>query len=171
MKGVAVIGGIVCFVVALIVADFLFTPAEESSPVNRDIPFSHALHGANIGLDCTHCHSGARSGSNAFFPSKADCMDCHRLPLTEKPGIAKLDSALLKAGEHPWRVESAFPSDVVFHHGIHVHAGLSCESCHGSPEEIDRGRRAPVRMENCVACHRKEIGTSGAMPDCAWCHR
>ena len=96
-------GGIFAVVCAFFLADFLFcqkaTPvrvgADTSGP--SSIAFFHALHGDSIGLTCTACHTGAASVARAYMPAKADCMDCHRLPLTENPGIEKLDSAPLGA--------------------------------------------------------------------------
>ena len=90
------------------------------------IPFDHALHGDSIGLDCAACHTGSRASANAFMPSKADCMDCHRLPLTENPGIETLDSMLANADERPWSHKRHLPDHVVFHHGVHAAAGVAC---------------------------------------------
>ena len=161
-------------------ADFLF--GEKVSPVRmgadtsgpNSIAFSHELHGENIGLDCSHCHTGAASGARAYMPAKADCMDCHRLPLTENPGIEKLDSALAAAPAYPWAHKSELPEHVVFHHGVHMAAGVQCADCH-------KGARADVyggdnfSMQSCLACHRgdtfKERNFKPAATYCAACHR
>ncbi|WP_173378847.1 cytochrome c3 family protein [Fibrobacter succinogenes] len=163
--------------------------ADTSGP--NTIAFLHALHGENIGLDCSHCHTGATSGAKAYLPAKADCMDCHRLPLTENPGIEKLDSALAAAPAYPWKHESALPEHVVFHHGVHAAAGVQCADCHRSagtavPANAGRGpaknnSMADVyggdnfTMQSCLACHRGETASSKnfkrAATYCAACHR
>lgn len=176
-------------------ADFLFgqkaTPvhvgADTSGP--NSIAFLHELHGENIGLDCSHCHTGAASGAKAYMPAKADCMDCHRLPLTENPGIEKLDSALAAAPAYPWKHESALPEHVVFHHGVHAAAGVECADCHrgfagGSGPKAKTGAtgvKADVyggenfSMQMCIACHRgetfKQKNFRRAATYCAACHR
>ena len=47
-----------------------------------NVPFRHEQHGENIGVECGKCHLGAQGGIRAGMPTKADCMDCHHLPLT-----------------------------------------------------------------------------------------
>ena len=188
-------GGIFAVVCAFFLADFLFcqkaTPvrvgADTSGP--NSIAFLHELHGENIGLDCSHCHTGAASGAKAYMPAKADCMDCHRLPLTENPGIEKLDSALAAAPAYPWKHESALPEHVVFHHGVHAAAGVECADCHrnfagGSGAKAKTGAtgvKADVyggenfSMQMCIACHRgetfKQKNFRRAATYCAACHR
>lgn len=186
-------------------ADFLF--GQKATPVHvgasasgpNSIAFLHELHGENIGLDCSHCHTGAASGAKAYMPAKADCMDCHRLPLTENPGIEKLDSALAAAPAYPWKHESALPEHVVFHHGVHAAAGVECADCHrgfaggsgakaksGAPLSTGAtgaqpGAKADVyggenfSMQMCLACHRgetfKQKNFRRAATYCAACHR
>lgn len=190
-------GGIFAVVCAFFLADFLFcqkaTPvrvgADTSGP--SSIAFFHALHGDSIGLACTACHTGAASRARAYMPAKADCMDCHRLPLTENPGIEKLDSALAAAPAYPWEHEPELPEHVVFHHGVHAAAGVECADCHRSagtavPANADRGPAKkntmadvyggdPFNMQTCLACHRGETASSKnfkrAATYCAACHR
>ena len=171
MKGTLLLCFLGCFGIALIAADLFFSTGDVIASKNKTIAFSHELHGANIGLDCTHCHTGARLGYKAHFPSKQDCLDCHRLPLTDSAGIPKLDSALQVAKAMSWQTESRVPAHVIFHHGVHAKANISCETCHGPIAEIDRGKRASVKMGECLACHRGEKGFAPAATDCARCHR
>ena len=127
-------------------------------------------------------------------------MDCHRLPLTENPGIEKLDSALAAAPAYPWKHESALPEHVVFHHGVHAAAGVECADCHrgfagaqpgakaksGAPLSTGAtgaqpGAKADVyggenfSMQMCLACHRgetfKQKNFRRAATYCAACHR
>ena len=138
---------------------------------SKKIPFSHRKHGENLGLECSKCHPGADGGMRASMPARADCMDCHNLPLSESPEIEKLDRALPEAPDAPFAFESLLPANVVFSHGVHAAANVPCETCHGSAEEIDAGRRPDIRMRECLACHRGERGFPKASTDCARCHR
>lgn len=198
-------GLVFAVVFVFLLADFLF--GQKATPVRvgadaggpNSIAFLHELHGENIGLDCSHCHTGAASGARAYMPAKADCMDCHRLPLTENPGIEKLDSALAAAPAYPWKHESALPEHVVFHHGVHAAAGVECADCHrnfaggsgakakfGAPLSTGAtgaqpGAKADVyggenfSMQMCLACHRgetfKQKNFRRAATYCAACHR
>lgn len=189
--------GIIC---AFLLADFLFgqgasptqkSDLDESVTSTPAIAFKHALHGDSIGLDCAYCHTGARSSGHAFMPAKSDCMDCHRLPLTENPGIETLDSALAGAASEPWVVKSNLPEHVVFHHGVHSAAGVECADCHrphrgavgeatlasdgaqGFRNDIYGGEKFDMKM--CLSCHRgetfKQKNFKPAATYCAACHR
>jgi c(7)-type cytochrome triheme protein len=135
------------------------------------VPFDHEKHADALGLECSKCHVGAEVGIRAQMPSKADCMDCHNLPLTESAEIEKLDKALHVALDNPFSFTSLLPSNVVFPHGLHVKAQVHCETCHGTAKEIDAGRRPAVRMQDCLACHQGKRGFPKASTDCARCHR
>ena len=192
-------GGIIAVVCAFFWADFLF--CQKGAPVRvgadtsgpSSIAFFHALHGDSIGLACTACHTGAASRARAYMPAKADCMDCHRLPLTENPGIEKLDSALAAAPAYPWEHGRELPEHVVFHHGVHAAAGVECADCHrgfagGSSQMAGATRgsgsntaKADVyggdnfNMQMCISCHRgdtfKQKNFKRAATYCAACHR
>ncbi len=198
-------GGIIAVVCAFFLADFLFcqkaTPARVGADTSgpSSIAFFHALHGDSIGLACTACHTGAASAAHAYMPAKADCMDCHRLPLTENPGIEKLDSALAAAPAYPWEHEPELPEHVVFHHGVHAAAGVECADCHrgfaggsgpkaksGAPLSTGAAGAQPgvkadvyggenFSMQMCLACHRgetfKQKNFRRAATYCAACHR
>lgn len=155
--------------VSLVVWDLRAFPKYLST--KSEIPFSHEKHGENLGMDCAKCHPGAYFGIRATMPSRADCMDCHNLPLSESPEIEKLERVLPNASERPFEFESRMPANVFFPHGLHAKAKVSCEICHGSPSEIDAGRRPEVRMQECLACHRGEREFPKASTDCARCHR
>ncbi len=163
------------FLFAMFLADFLTgEPSVPERPAGP-VPFEHALHGDSIGMDCAACHTGARSGVHAYMPSKADCMDCHRLPMNENPGIELLDSALAKAPDHPWQHRRILPDHVVFHHGVHVAAGVSCADCHGTGHTQNRYGGETFNMQTCLKCHRgetfKERDFKPAATYCAACHR
>lgn len=149
---------------------------------NDKIPFDHKMHGDSLGLDCAACHTGARSGSRALMPSKTDCMDCHRLPLTENEGIEKLDSALKEIPEHPWKIVGKLPEHVFFHHGVHAAAGVTCADCHGRKDGTGNAGYLSnsyggekFDMMSCIKCHRGESfrdrNFKKAATYCAACHR
>ena len=183
MRTALVVIGIIC---AFFLGDFLWS---QKTVDRRDgvanfiddsqrVPFDHRFHGDSIGVDCSACHVGARSGARAFLPSKKDCMDCHRLPLTENPGIEKLEAAMNSAPENPWKTSSKLPEHVVFHHGVHAAAGVTCSDCHGSRSESylrNNYGGETFDMKSCLQCHRgetfKDRNFKKAATYCAACHR
>ncbi len=189
MKIVVAVFGMIC---AFFLADFIWSQGRVESSVSSATDtarfgvapaFDHALHGDSIGLDCAACHTGSRSAAHAYLPSKKDCMDCHRLPLTENPGIDALDSALDRAPENPWSSKSILPEHVVFHHGVHAAAGVSCTDCHGvrpgaagsAAGTALKYSATQVTMQSCIQCHKgetfKERNFKPAATYCAACHR
>ena len=169
--------GILALLCGFFLADFLF--CQQASEVKNPgiIPFDHSLHGDSIGLDCSHCHTGVAYQAQAYMPSKADCMDCHRLPLTENPGIERLDSLLTKAEEFPWIHKRVLPEHVVFHHGLHSAAKVLCSDCHGSTEKIQQNQYGGEHftMQMCMDCHSgksfKDREFKRAAVHCGACHR
>lgn len=69
------------------------------------------------------------------------------------------------------------PSFTCFDHRSHVHAGLTCQRCHGPVETMERVRQVEdLSMGWCVNCHRESgrTGLAGKQvqpsTDCATCH-
>ena len=77
----------------------------------------------------------------------------------------------------PWVRVHTLPDFVRFDHRPHVLSGVSCQSCHGPVETMERVRQeASLSMGWCVNCHRdvNEHGVAGktayASLDCTTCH-
>jgi hypothetical protein len=69
------------------------------------------------------------------------------------------------------------PSFSCFDHRPHVHAGVTCQQCHGPVETMDRVRQvADLSMGWCVNCHRETTRSHGTgtkvqpSTDCSACH-
>ena len=69
------------------------------------------------------------------------------------------------------------PDFVYFDHRPHVAAGVTCQTCHGEAQTMERMRQdAPLSMGWCVNCHRQvnKTGVNGkkvnAVTDCSACH-
>lgn len=104
------------------------------------------------------------------------------------PELAKLyealalDSAMRRDSSRSprpvvWARVHNLPSYVYFNHSAHVGAGVTCQSCHGPVESMERVRQfADLSMGWCVNCHRdaNANGVNGkqvrASTDCDACH-
>jgi hypothetical protein len=77
----------------------------------------------------------------------------------------------------PWVRVHNLPDFVCFNHQAHVAVGVSCQTCHGPVETMERVRQyASLSMGWCVNCHRdatrggvnrREVNAS---TDCTVCH-
>jgi len=76
-----------------------------------------------------------------------------------------------------WVKVHNLPDFSCFDHRAHVHAGVTCQRCHGPVETMERVRQvADLSMGWCVNCHREpgltNVGDKTVKPstDCATCH-
>src|SRR5262245_24363639 len=44
----------------------------------QPIPYSHALHAGQLGLDCRYCHTTVERAGMAALPPTQVCMNCHQ---------------------------------------------------------------------------------------------
>lgn len=77
----------------------------------------------------------------------------------------------------PWVRVHNLPDYVCFDHSAHLAAGVSCQTCHGPVESMERIRQfESLSMGWCVNCHREstENGINGhavnASVNCTVCH-
>jgi hypothetical protein len=76
-----------------------------------------------------------------------------------------------------WVKVHNLPAFSCFDHRPHVHAGVTCQECHGPVETMEKVRQtADLSMGWCVNCHRQtgQTGVAGKevrpSTDCAACH-
>src|SRR2546430_16733030 len=43
----------------------------------QPVPYSHAMHAGQLGLDCRYCHSTVEKTAFAAIPPAQICMNCH----------------------------------------------------------------------------------------------
>src|ERR671927_1335488 len=56
----------------------------------QPIPFSHAHHVGDDGIDCRYCHTTVETSAFAGIPSLATCRTCHSQLFTDAPVLAPL---------------------------------------------------------------------------------
>ena len=81
----AVVGGLVTAGIT-----YYATPSYANvgyAPV-QPVPFSHALHAGQLGLDCRYCHSNVEKSGHANIPTAQTCMNCHNQIKTDSPLLA-----------------------------------------------------------------------------------
>jgi hypothetical protein len=148
--------------------------SQHSSPV-QPINFPHPIHVQKLGLNCVYCHFAANKSTDPGMPAVQTCIGCHNLIGPERPAsdigpkrhsveIDKLykfaDVAAMGAGMGanakpiPWVRIHKVPEYVHFPHLRHVNAGVTCQTCHGQVQKMDRVYQfASLNMGWCVSCH------------------
>ncbi|MFA6562505.1 MAG: cytochrome c3 family protein [Verrucomicrobiia bacterium] len=121
----------------------------------QPVPYSHATHVGQLGLDCRYCHTGVESSWYANIPSPSVCMNCHSQVLPNDPRLAPIRDSVKTGTPVPW-VQIHRTSDFVyFNHAVHVNRGVSCVSCHGQINKMVEVRHEQsLTMAFCLDCHR-----------------
>lgn len=133
----------------------------------QPIPYSHALHVGQLGLDCRYCHTTVDKAGFAAIPPLETCMNCHHAVKTDSPHIKEIhkrfyaeDPATKKpntlAGQPmPWVKVHDLADYSYFNHSAHINKGVSCVSCHGRVDQMEVVYQAkPLSMGWCLKCHR-----------------
>src|SRR3954471_5402254 len=127
----------------------------------QPVPFSHAQHVQEVGLDCRYCHSNVDKSAHSNIPTAQTCLNCHKQIKANSPLLAPVREAYdvekgVDTGKPvPWVWIHKTPDFAFFNHSIHVNRGVSCVECHGKINEMDTVRHEqPLSMAFCIECHR-----------------
>jgi menaquinone reductase, multiheme cytochrome c subunit len=123
---------------------------------DQPVPYSHALHAGELGMDCRYCHTTVERGAKAAVPPAATCMNCHQTvhPTSEK--LLPVRAAFTENQPLHWTRVHDLPDYVYFNHSAHVSVGVGCESCHGRIDQMVKVYQAEsLTMGWCLDCHRQ----------------
>ena len=121
----------------------------------QPVPFSHAQHAGQLGIDCRYCHIGVEKGPHSTLPATQVCMNCHSSVKTGSPKLTPVFESWTSGKPVKWVRVHDLPDYVYFNHSAHVNRGVSCASCHGRVDQMDVVAQAqPLSMGWCLDCHR-----------------
>jgi hypothetical protein len=122
--------------------------------LEQPVPFSHKHHVGEVGLDCRFCHSSVEDSSFAGLPPVSTCMTCHSQIWRDSPMLEPVRAAARTGRPLMWVRVDQLPQFVYFDHGIHVHKGVGCATCHGPVDRMPLTWRQPsLEMRWCLSCH------------------
>src|SRR5690348_468335 len=76
LAGALIVGGGVYAITLICYATSPVTTSVGYQP-EQPIPYSHALHVGQLGLDCRYCHVTVETAAFAAIPPTQTCMNCH----------------------------------------------------------------------------------------------
>src|SRR5262245_4554156 len=121
----------------------------------QPVPFSHAIHAGQLGMDCRYCHTGVEKSWFSNIPAASTCMNCHNAILKDDPRLALVRESAASGKPIPWVQIHKLPDFAYFNHSVHVNRGISCVECHGRIDQMDEVYHAkPFSMSFCLECHR-----------------
>jgi hypothetical protein len=121
----------------------------------QPVPYSHALHAGELGIDCRYCHTNVDRASHASIPSTETCMNCHRSIWTTSAKLLPVRESYATNKPIEWVRVHDLPDYVYFDHSAHVTRGVGCVSCHGRVDQMTEvWQDQPLTMSWCLDCHR-----------------
>ncbi len=121
----------------------------------QPVPYSHALHVGQLGLDCRYCHNNVDKSGFANLPTAQTCMNCHNQVKPDSPLLAPVRHSYETGEPVPWVQIHSLPDFAYFNHAVHVNRGVSCVECHGKINEMEVVEHAQsLSMGFCLDCHR-----------------
>ncbi len=151
-----VLGGVPIYVIALVY--YGFSPGTRNVGYRPDqpVPYSHALHAGDLGMDCRYCHTTVESAAHAAIPPTQTCMNCHKLIKAESEKLALVRESYESGMPVEWVRVHALPDFVYFNHSAHVRRGVGCVSCHGRVDKMEVVTQVEsLTMGWCLECHRR----------------
>ncbi|MGA2584930.1 MAG: cytochrome c3 family protein [Tepidisphaeraceae bacterium] len=142
------------------------TTAVGYSPV-QPVPYSHALHAGQLGIDCRYCHTTVEKAAFAAIPPTQTCMNCHTNIRNNSVALQPVRDSWATGKPIEWVKIHNLPNYVYFNHSAHVNHGVGCIECHGHIDQMERVYQAkPLSMGWCLDCHR-DPGAHLRPPDVA----
>ncbi len=121
----------------------------------QPVPYSHALHVGQLGIDCRYCHNDVDKANFANLPTAQTCMNCHSIVKKDSPLLAPVRQSYESGEPVPWVQIHELPDFAYFNHAIHVNRGVGCVECHGNVNQMDTVSEVqPLSMGFCLQCHR-----------------
>lgn len=122
----------------------------------QPVPFSHAVHAGELGMDCRYCHASAELASHSEIPSTQSCMGCHSAIHSNSPKLELVRESYVTGEPVEWVRIHDLPGYSYFNHAAHVNRGVGCVTCHGRVDQMEVVyQHAPLSMGWCIDCHRR----------------
>ena len=122
---------------------------------NQPVPYSHALHAGELGIDCRYCHNTVDKTGMAAIPATDTCMNCHKMLHTKSPNLLLVRESAATNKSIEWLKVHDLPDYVYFNHSAHVTRGVGCVSCHGRVDQMEVVyQKETLSMGWCLDCHR-----------------
>ena len=152
---VIVLGVLPVYLVTLVWYGFSPKTTDVGYAPVQPIPYSHALHAGQMGIDCRYCHNTVGVAAHAAIPPTQTCMNCHAKIRATSPKLALLRESYTTGKPVPWVKVHDLPDYAYFNHSAHVTRGVGCVECHGRVDKMEVVYQAkPLSMGWCLDCHR-----------------
>lgn len=157
LRPAVAVGAVGGLLYATVVVAFGFSPKATDvgyQPV-QPVPYSHALHIGQLGMDCRYCHTTVEYTAAASIPPTQTCMNCHKMVRSGSEKLIPVLESYATGMPVEWIRVHDLPDYVYFNHSAHVRRGVGCVSCHGRIDTMEVVAQVePLSMGWCLECHR-----------------
>lgn len=121
----------------------------------QPVPYSHAMHAGELGIDCRYCHNTVERAAQAAVPPAQTCMNCHDTIRANSDKLQLIRESYATGAAVKWVRAHTLPDYVYFNHKAHVNRNVGCVTCHGRIDKMEVVYQAEsLRMGWCLECHR-----------------
>ena len=121
----------------------------------QPVPYSHALHVGQLGMDCRYCHTTVEEAGFAAIPATQTCMNCHTGIQYTSNKLTAVRESWVSGKPIEWIKVHDLADYSYFNHSAHVNKGIGCYSCHGRIDQMEVvWQDQPLNMGWCLECHR-----------------
>lgn len=121
----------------------------------QPLPYSHAMHVGQLGMDCRYCHNTVEYTERAAVPPTQTCMNCHHAIRADSEKVLPVKESYATGMPIEWVRVHDLPDFAYFDHHAHVRRNVGCVSCHQRIDKMEQVYQAePLSMRWCLNCHR-----------------
>lgn len=121
----------------------------------QPVPYSHALHAGQLGMDCRYCHTAVDTAAHAAIPPTQTCINCHANLRATSEKLKPVQDSYASGNPIPWVRIHDISDFAYFDHSAHVNRGIGCVSCHGRVDRMEVVyQHESLSMGWCLDCHR-----------------
>src|SRR5450759_744553 len=95
----------------------------------QPVPYSHALHAGELGINCRYCHTSVETAAQAAIPPTQTCMNCHAKIRAGSEKLIPVRESFATGLPVAWVKVHDLPQYVYFNHSAHVTRGVGCVEC------------------------------------------
>ncbi|NUP57081.1 MAG: cytochrome c3 family protein [Gemmatimonadaceae bacterium] len=162
-KWTAIPGLLALAIGAVVLSAYSGASSSQGFGPEQPVQFPHPRHAGavkdgGLGLNCLYCHNAGNKSFDVGMPAVYTCLGCHTSVRgatdRAKTEIGKLVKFADARRPVPWIRIHKVPEYVHFPHVRHVNAGVTCQTCHGQVQKMDRVYQySSLNMGWCVNCH------------------
>jgi hypothetical protein len=154
IAGIA-LGGAPIYLTAFVWYGFSPKTTDVGYQPEQPVPYSHALHAGELGIDCRYCHNTVDQSSHAAIPPTSTCLNCHSMIHKESEKLLPVRESAATNQPVEWIKVHDLADYAYFNHSAHVTRGVGCVSCHGRIDQMEEVYQSePLSMGWCLDCHR-----------------